>query len=132
MRILFSSDFHANRPALDLFAESLAVGPYDPAICGGRTSPDAAKEAIEKSGYTVSDKGSASTLIALGIGVALAYMLASSAGIFNAFPGRRPRPWSPYGRHRSWSRRFYAKHFPVPLFLGFGHTAKNYYIYDKF
>ena len=53
-----------------------------------RTSPEAAKAAIEKAGYTVKDKRNASTLIALGIGLVLAagYMIASSAGLFNALP----------------------------------------------
>jgi len=53
-----------------------------------QTSPEAAKAAIEKTGYTVKDKRNASTLIALGIGLVLAagYMIASSAGLFNALP----------------------------------------------
>ncbi len=54
----------------------------------GLASPAAARAAIEKAGYTVRDKGNASTLIALGIGLVLAsaYMIASSAGLFNALP----------------------------------------------
>jgi uncharacterized protein len=54
----------------------------------GQTSPEAAKAAIEKAGYTVKDKRNASTLIAFGIGLVLAagYMIASSAGLFNALP----------------------------------------------
>jgi len=54
----------------------------------GQTSPEAAKAAIEKAGYTVKDKRNASTLIALGIGLVLAagYMIASSSGLFNALP----------------------------------------------
>ena len=53
-----------------------------------RTSPAAAKAAIEKAGYSVKDRRNASTLIALGIGLVLAagYMIASSAGLFNALP----------------------------------------------
>jgi sulfite exporter TauE/SafE/plastocyanin domain-containing protein/copper chaperone CopZ len=53
-----------------------------------RTSPEAAKAAIEKVGYAVRDKRNAGTLIALGIGLALAasYMIASSAGLFAALP----------------------------------------------
>jgi sulfite exporter TauE/SafE/plastocyanin domain-containing protein len=54
----------------------------------GQTSPEAAKTAIEKAGYAVKDKRSASTLIALGIGLVLAagYMIASSVGLFSALP----------------------------------------------
>ncbi len=54
----------------------------------GQTSPEAAKTAIEKAGYTVRAKRNASTLVALGIGLVLAaaYMIASSAGLFNALP----------------------------------------------
>jgi len=53
-----------------------------------QSSPEAAQAAIEKAGYTVKDKRNASTLIALGIGLVLAagYMIASSAGLFNALP----------------------------------------------
>lgn len=53
-----------------------------------RTSPAAAKAAIEKAGYTVKNRRNASTLIALGIGLLLVagYMIASSAGLFNALP----------------------------------------------
>lgn len=53
-----------------------------------QTSPEAAKAAIEKAGYTVKDKRNASTLIALSIGLMLAagYMVASSAGLFNTLP----------------------------------------------
>jgi Icc-related predicted phosphoesterase len=35
MRILFSSDFHASRPAVGLFAEALAIGPFDAGIIAG-------------------------------------------------------------------------------------------------
>jgi Uncharacterized conserved protein len=54
----------------------------------GLASPDAAKAAIEKAGYTVKDKRNASTLIALGIGLVLAaaYMIASSVRLFDALP----------------------------------------------
>jgi uncharacterized protein len=57
---------------------------YDDSIA----SVEIAKAAIEKAGYTVKDKRNASTLIALGIGLVLAaaYMVASSAGLFNAIP----------------------------------------------
>ena len=54
----------------------------------GTASPEAAKAAIEKAGYLVKDKRSASTLIALGLGLLLAaaYMIASSSGLFSALP----------------------------------------------
>ena len=53
-----------------------------------QASPAGAKATIEKAGYTVKDKRNAGTLIALGIGLVLAagYMIASSAGLFNALP----------------------------------------------
>jgi Icc-related predicted phosphoesterase len=35
LRILFASDFHALRPAFELFAEALAVGQYDLGVLGG-------------------------------------------------------------------------------------------------
>lgn len=48
----------------------------------------AAVAAIEKAGYSVRDRRDASTPVALGIGLVLAaaYILASSAGLFNALP----------------------------------------------
>ncbi|HET7838999.1 MAG TPA: sulfite exporter TauE/SafE family protein, partial [Rectinemataceae bacterium] len=54
----------------------------------GLASPEAARAAIEKAGYAVRDKRNASTLIALGIGLVLAsaYMIASSAGLFASLP----------------------------------------------
>jgi sulfite exporter TauE/SafE/copper chaperone CopZ len=53
-----------------------------------RTSPQAAKAAIEKAGYTVKEKRNASTLLALGAGLVLAaiYLIASAAGLFDALP----------------------------------------------
>ncbi len=35
MRILFSSDFHASAPAVSLFADALAMGPFDAGIIAG-------------------------------------------------------------------------------------------------
>jgi len=53
-----------------------------------KTSPEALKAAIEKAGYTVKKGRDASTLIARGIGLVLValYMIAGSAGLFNALP----------------------------------------------
>jgi len=82
-----------------------------------QTSPEAAKAAIEKTGYTVKDKRNASTLIALGIGLVLAagYMIASSAGLFNALPkidasiSRRPPHLGALCRH-VWRHLAVAEH----------------------
>jgi sulfite exporter TauE/SafE/plastocyanin domain-containing protein/copper chaperone CopZ len=54
----------------------------------GRAGAESLRAAIEKSGYTVRDKPGRSTSIALGIGILLAaaYLIASSAGLFNNFP----------------------------------------------
>jgi sulfite exporter TauE/SafE/plastocyanin domain-containing protein/copper chaperone CopZ len=54
----------------------------------GEAPLERARVAIEKAGYTVRDRRNASTLIALGIGLSLAaaYMIASSAGLFNSLP----------------------------------------------
>ncbi len=53
-----------------------------------RVAPEAFGAAIERAGYTVRERKSAGTAIALGIGIVLAagYMFASAAGLFNAFP----------------------------------------------
>ena len=54
----------------------------------GLASPAAARAAIEEAGYVVKDRRDASTLIALGVGAALAAacLIAGSAGVFNALP----------------------------------------------
>ncbi len=54
----------------------------------GKTTIGAMKAVIEKNGYTVGNSKSASTTIALGIGLILAalYTIASAAGFFNAIP----------------------------------------------
>ncbi|MDP2792188.1 MAG: heavy-metal-associated domain-containing protein, partial [Rectinemataceae bacterium] len=64
---------------------SLKGGRADIEYDDDKTTIEAMKVAIEKAGYTVGKGSSASTAIAIGIGIILAalYMIASAAGLFN-------------------------------------------------
>jgi Icc-related predicted phosphoesterase len=99
MRILFSSDFHANRPALDLFAESLAVGPYDLGIIAGDILDDFGIPSATNE-TTVAEKedaGGPGGIVELE--TSFKETLAAVGKPVLVIPGNHdPTPWNDYGQ----------------------------------
>lgn len=101
MRILFSSDLHASRPAFDLFAEALAMGPYEVGILAGDLLDDFGLARDEGNSTSRLDKGGfeeGSRREILALEAEIKSMLAAVGKPILIIPGNHDlTPWEDYG-----------------------------------